>query len=168
MNAGFEDCSVLNELLNKNADQIPITLQEYTNLRVKSAYAISDLAMYNYVEMRDLCDRKSFKIRKMCDNQLYKLFPTKWIPLYSSVTYSSITYEKCLENKQWQDQVSNVNLIKVVLEYIQNKASKINTNKSKIQKRYLQKKLENWFKKNLTRCNNYDRKSLLISKYVKS
>lgn len=106
MNAGFEDCTILNDLLNKTNDDIKSAIEEYTNIRVKSCYAISDLAMYNYLEMRDLCSRKSFRIRQWLDNLLFKLLPTKWIPLYTSVTYSSINYEICLKNKQWQDHVS--------------------------------------------------------------
>lgn len=106
MNAGFEDCTILNNLLNSNNNNISRTLQEYTNIRVKSSYAIANLAMYNYLEMRDLCDRKSFKIRQSLDNLLFKLFPTTWIPLYTSVTYTSIDYDICLESKRWQDHVS--------------------------------------------------------------
>lgn len=106
MNAGFEDCTILNDLLNKHNDNFEKTLNEYSSIRVKSAHAISNLAMYNYVEMRDLCSRRYFKLRQMIDNFLFKLFPTKWIPLYTSVTYTNIEYEKCLENKDWQAYVS--------------------------------------------------------------
>lgn len=106
MNAGFEDCTALNHLLDKYEHDISRCLQEYSRTRVKSTYAISDLAMYNYLEMRDLCSRKTFRIRQLIDNLLFKFFPSKWIPLYVSVTYSSMNYEKCLENKKWQCDVS--------------------------------------------------------------
>lgn len=106
MNAGFEDCTILNNLLDEYNDDISKSLQEYTKIRVKSTYAVSDLAMYNYLEMRDLCSRKTFRIRQILDNILFKFFPSKWIPLYISVTYSSMNYEICLANKNWQCDVS--------------------------------------------------------------
>ena len=51
MNAGFEDCYLLNELFNKHNDDIPSILEEYSGKRWRDAFAISDLAMYNYIEV---------------------------------------------------------------------------------------------------------------------
>lgn len=56
--------------------------------------------------MRDLVNRKSFLIRKGLDNLLYRLFESKWVPLYHSVTFTNINYRKCLDNKKGQDRVS--------------------------------------------------------------
>lgn len=58
MNAGFEDCSILTELFNKNGSDLEKILTEYSNMRWQDAHAISDLAMYNYVEMRDLVNKR--------------------------------------------------------------------------------------------------------------
>ncbi|XP_057665216.1 kynurenine 3-monooxygenase isoform X3 [Diorhabda carinulata] len=105
MNAGFEDCFLLNKLLDKNNDNIVVTLDEYTQLRVRNAQAICDLAMYNYLEMRNLVNTTSFALRKILDNQLFKLFPNLWIPLYNSVSFSTMDYQRCIENRKWQDNV---------------------------------------------------------------
>ncbi|RZF41689.1 hypothetical protein LSTR_LSTR011624 [Laodelphax striatellus] len=104
MNAGFEDCWILDQLFDqysKNTDKI---LEEFSRQRCDDAAAICDLAMYNYIEMRDLVNKKSFLIRKKFDNILYKIFPSLWIPLYNSVTFSSMRYSHCIQNKKWQDK----------------------------------------------------------------
>ena len=58
MNAGFEDCSLLTDLFNKNGNDLEKILSEFSEVRWEDAHAISDLAMYNYIEMRDLVNKR--------------------------------------------------------------------------------------------------------------
>ncbi|KAJ8971566.1 hypothetical protein NQ317_004120, partial [Molorchus minor] len=102
MNAGFEDCIILNELLDKTED-IEEAIKEYSKVRIEDAHAICDLAMYNYIEMRDLVTKPTFYLRKRLDNLLSGLFPDTWVPLYNSVCFSRMKYTKCIENRKWQD-----------------------------------------------------------------
>ena len=61
-------------------------------------------------QMRDLVTKTSFMIRKKFDGLLHWLFPTRWVPLYTSVTFSRMRYHHCVLNKKWQDQVRQGNL----------------------------------------------------------
>ena len=54
MNCGFEDCSVLNDLLNQFADDWEKVIPEYERMRKPAADAIGELAVDNFIEMRDL------------------------------------------------------------------------------------------------------------------
>lgn len=58
MNAGFEDCSMLTELFDKHGSDLDKILNEFSDTRWEDAHAICDLAMYNYVEMRHLVNKK--------------------------------------------------------------------------------------------------------------
>jgi kynurenine 3-monooxygenase len=58
MNAGFEDCTILSNLFNKHGTDLEKILQEYSETRWEDAHAVCDLAMYNYIEMRDLVNKK--------------------------------------------------------------------------------------------------------------
>lgn len=51
MNAGFEDCSILDELMDMYNDDLNIILPEFTKRRFQDSHAICDLAMYNYIEV---------------------------------------------------------------------------------------------------------------------
>lgn len=51
MNAGFEDCTLLSQILDKNGDDFKATLAEFSETRWENAHTICDLAMYNYVEV---------------------------------------------------------------------------------------------------------------------
>nr|CAD7392601.1 unnamed protein product [Timema cristinae] len=105
MNAGFEDCRILDELMERHHDDLSLVLPEFSQTRNEDAEAICDLAMYNYIEMRDLVNKRSFLLRKKLDEILFWLFPRQWVPLYTSVTFSNMSYTQCLSNKQWQGKV---------------------------------------------------------------
>ena len=64
MNCGFEDCVVLNELVEKHQHQWPKILNEYQNLRKPDGDAIADLAIANFIEMRDKTADPKFLLQK--------------------------------------------------------------------------------------------------------
>ncbi|XP_076643260.1 kynurenine 3-monooxygenase cn [Halictus rubicundus] len=108
MNAGFEDILLLDELMDRYDSDFSKVLPMFSELRCDDAHAICDLAMYNYVEMRDLVNRRSFLFRKHLDTFLYRQMPNTWIPLYSTVHFSRMKFRDCITNKQWQDKVLRV------------------------------------------------------------
>jgi kynurenine 3-monooxygenase len=106
MNCGFEDCSVLNGLLEKYENDWPTILKEYQNLRKPDADAIADLAIGNFIEMRDLVADPKFLLRKKIEARFNEKYPEKWIPAYSMVTFSPhIRYSEALSKGQFQDKI---------------------------------------------------------------
>ncbi|XP_047736345.1 kynurenine 3-monooxygenase [Hyalella azteca] len=105
MNCGMEDCLVLDEILTQHSEDLNAALPAYSVKRNPDAEAIVDLAMYNYVEMRDLVNSRLFLIRKKIDNALNVVFPRSWVPLYTMVTFSREPYHSCILKKRWQDKV---------------------------------------------------------------
>ena len=126
----MEDVLVLNEMLHQFPGDRKKAFEEYSKHRNPDAEAMADLAMYNYIEvisgskkiriymvqsyivfqMRDLTARTSFLLRKKLDNLLFWIFPQKWVPLYTSVTFSRMRYHHCVANKKWQDEVRKITL----------------------------------------------------------
>jgi kynurenine 3-monooxygenase len=105
MNCGMEDCIIFDELMTKFNEDLSQVLPAYTEFRHPDAVAICDLALYNYIEMRDLVNSKVFLLRKKVDNILNYFFPSAWVPLYTTVTFSRERYHKCIQNRKWQDKV---------------------------------------------------------------
>jgi len=105
MNCGFEDCIVFDDILTQCHDDLAKALPEYTRVRNIDCKAISDLAMYNYVEMRSSVNSRLFMLRKKLDNLLFKLFPNTWVPLYTMVSFTRTRYHECILRKEWQDDV---------------------------------------------------------------
>lgn len=106
MNAGFEDCRVLNNLLDEHHDNWEDTIGAFETLRKPDADAIAKLALDNFVEMRDLVADPEFLLRKKIEAKLHELFPKLWIPLYSMVTFESgMRYSDALRVGQKQKQI---------------------------------------------------------------
>ncbi|XP_074857485.1 kynurenine 3-monooxygenase isoform X1 [Carettochelys insculpta] len=107
MNAGFEDCLVFDELMEQFHNDLSACLPEFSRLRVPDDHAISDLAMYNYTEMRAHVNSTWFLFCKYVDNFLHWLMPHRVIPLYTMVTFTRIRYHEALQRWKWQTKVIN-------------------------------------------------------------
>ncbi|XP_064621266.1 kynurenine 3-monooxygenase-like isoform X2 [Lineus longissimus] len=107
MNCGFEDCLVLDECLDECHDNLEAALALYSKRRCPDAHAICDLAMYNYIEMRESVNSKIYYLRKKFDSLMNKLIPNSWIPLYTMVTFTRLRYSECIKRKKYQDKLIN-------------------------------------------------------------
>jgi kynurenine 3-monooxygenase len=88
MNAGFEDCRILNNLLDEHSDNWDKVLPLFEESRKPDTDAIAQLALDNFIEMRDLVGDADFLLRKKIEANLHRLYPQEWIPLYTMVTFS--------------------------------------------------------------------------------
>lgn len=104
MNSGFEDCRILNKILDEEADW-KVALDRYQKERKANGDAIADLAMRNFIEMRDLTADHQFLLRKKIEAHLHQRYPDRWIPLYSMVTFTHIPYEEALRIGKVQDKI---------------------------------------------------------------
>lgn len=97
MVAGFEDCFILNKLLDENHDDWDKALHIFQETRKPDADAIAELALDNFEVMRDKVADPEFLLRKEIESHLHELYPDKWIPLYSMVTFNEeIRYSEAL------------------------------------------------------------------------
>ena len=106
MNAGFEDCRILNELLEEHEDDWTKAMPIFQKIRKPDTDAIAKLALANFIEMRDLVADADFLLRKKIEAKLHELYPEKWIPLYSMVTFhEDIRYSDALKIGLKQQQI---------------------------------------------------------------
>lgn len=105
MNCGFEDCLVLDNLMDEFADDNwPEILKKYQDLRKVDADAITKLALDNFIEMRAKTADPKFLLQKKIEAKLNEQYPDKWIPTYSMVTFSpQIRYSEALIKSQKQE-----------------------------------------------------------------
>jgi kynurenine 3-monooxygenase len=92
MNCGFEDCYELNALLDEHDDDWQKVLDLYTEIRRPNANAIADMALDNYIEMRDSVRDPKFHLKKAIAFDLENRYPNQFIPRYSMVMFHHITY----------------------------------------------------------------------------
>jgi kynurenine 3-monooxygenase len=102
MNACFEDVFVFDQLM-ESIDDWGMLIRTFYNRRKPDTDAIADLALANFVEMRSKVVDPRFLQKKRIDAALHDMFPDRWIPLYSMVTFSTIPYSEAAERARQQD-----------------------------------------------------------------
>ncbi len=105
MNCCFEDCYYFNELINQYRPDWKTVFTEFSNMRKEDADAIADLAIENFVEMRDLVAHKDFILKKKADVLLEQRYPESYISKYSMVSFHLLPYSVAKQRGQIQDRV---------------------------------------------------------------
>ncbi|RAU84132.1 FAD-dependent oxidoreductase [Pontibacter arcticus] len=106
MNAGFEDITVLDKMLDSMGDaNWEALFKAFERRRKPDADAIADLAVLNFFEMRDKVADPRFLLRKKIETKISAQYPEKWIPLYSMVTFSDLPYSYALDAGRQQDKI---------------------------------------------------------------
>src|SRR5882724_10574302 len=103
MNAAFEDCVVLDECLAEFPQDRQRAFAEYFQRRKENADALADLAVSNFIEMRDKTASKTFRAKKKLDHALEAALPGIYVPLYTMVTFTRMPYAKAAKRAQIQD-----------------------------------------------------------------
>ncbi|MFN0012627.1 MAG: FAD-dependent oxidoreductase [Phycisphaerales bacterium] len=103
MNAAFEDCLELDRCLREHASDQPAALDHYQRRRKAHADAIADMALDNFVEMRDKVGTRAFRWKKKVEHALNAAAPAWFVPLYDMVSFTTIPYAEARERakRQW-------------------------------------------------------------------
>jgi kynurenine 3-monooxygenase len=91
MNCAFEDCVVLDRLIDQH-DDFESLYQTFEAQRKPNAEAIADMALENYVEMRDSVRDPKFHLRKHIEWRLEERHSRRFIPRYAMVMFHRIPY----------------------------------------------------------------------------
>ncbi len=92
MNCGMEDCSVLLSLMDKYSDDWRKIFSHYDKLQRPNGNAIADMALENFVEMKDKVGDERFLLKKAIEHKIENAFPEKYRARYGMVTYTLIPY----------------------------------------------------------------------------
>lgn len=106
MNSGFEDCFVLEQFLNQYDQNWDVVVPEFAKHRKPDGDAISELALQNFIEMRDKVANSKFLLQKKIERKIFDKYPNKWVPLYSMVTFNDeFRYSEAWNIGQKQEKI---------------------------------------------------------------
>ena len=118
MNAGFEDISVLYEMMEKYGEDWETVFSEYEKSRKPNADAIAELSYRNFLEMSSKTADDKFLLQKKIEKVFSDRHPDKWIPLYSRVTFSDRPYSEALAIGDFQNEIMQKVLLTENIEQI--------------------------------------------------
>ncbi len=105
MNASFEDCRILNELIEKHDTNWETVFNEFTAIRKPNADAIAQMAEENFYEMRDAVADPVFQKKRELETKLEQTFPD-YFSKYSMVTFrEDLPYSVAKEKGNAQDKL---------------------------------------------------------------
>jgi kynurenine 3-monooxygenase len=105
MNAAFEDCVILDECLERFPENRETAFADYFRRRKGNADALADLAVQNFIEMRDKTASKTFRAKKKLDHWLEAVLPGIYLPLYTMVTFTRMPYAQAARRARIQDAI---------------------------------------------------------------
>jgi kynurenine 3-monooxygenase len=91
-NCAFEDCVELDRCLAETGDAWPAALQLYQRRRKENTDAIAEMALDNFVEMRDKVGSRAFLWRKRVEHALERALPGRYISRYELVSFTTVPY----------------------------------------------------------------------------
>lgn len=104
MNCGFEDCSVMNEIMLKHNHDWSLIMDEYQKRRKPNGDAVQDLSVQNYIVMRDKVADPQFLLLQKIERRINELYPNSYFPLYSMVSFTNIEYQTALKKGNEQEE----------------------------------------------------------------
>ena len=105
MNASFEDCTVLMDYVDSGDDNWLDIFSSYNKMRKSDADAIAQMAIENYIEMRDSVAQSDYKTKREIANSLSIEFPDRFIPRYNMVSFTSIPYSEVYKRGKIQQEI---------------------------------------------------------------
>lgn len=106
MNAAFESCLALHECLLAHPDDPQRAFRDYESRRKRHVDALADLALANFIEMRDKTGSRAFRTYKRIERTLHRLFPGWYTPLYTLVSFTRTPYDDARQQARRQDQTA--------------------------------------------------------------
>lgn len=96
MNAAFEDVKSLAMCLGESRGDQRGALERFQVERKPHADAIAEMALTNFIEMRDLVAREEFRYHKRVEQVVHAARPNEVTPLYNLVSFTTVPYAESL------------------------------------------------------------------------
>lgn len=107
MNAAFEDCSILNRLIDRRGtSDWQALFTEFQALRKPNTDVLARLSIANFFEMQDTARRPLVTARKRTSIFLNKLFRQHSMPLYTMISHTTIPYAEAVERHRRQERIA--------------------------------------------------------------
>ncbi len=108
MNCAFEDCAALDDCLNTHEDDWEQVFRQFQALRKPNAAAIADMALENYIEMRDKVAQARFQLQKKIEFQLQARHPERFRARYAMVMFETLPYAEAQQRGRIQQEILDV------------------------------------------------------------
>jgi kynurenine 3-monooxygenase len=104
-NAGFQDCEILDDLLARYDTDWPRIFAEFERVRAPDLEAMADLCHEQLTVLRERVTESDFQAQWCLEQQVHRLVPEVFTPLYSMIAFSSMSYAEARQRHRVQEEV---------------------------------------------------------------
>lgn len=97
MNAGFEDCTALAELLDQHNEDFDQVFKNYESLRRPHCEAVTTMSSRAFAELTEHVGDPRFHLRKKLERKIHRLYPERFVPTYQLIAFTHTPYAEALE-----------------------------------------------------------------------
>ena len=101
-NASFEDVEAMVAALATHSEDLDQAIDIYEDARIDNANAIAELALDQFIDMRDRSGSRWQRLAKKGSQFLGSVVPFWWTPLYDMVSFSRTPYAEALGKSRRQ------------------------------------------------------------------
>jgi kynurenine 3-monooxygenase len=91
-NCAFEDCIELDRCLGQSDGDWPAALSAYQDRRKPNTDAIAEMALENFVEMRDKVNSRLFQLKTASQHALERRSAGRYVSRYELVSFTTVPY----------------------------------------------------------------------------
>jgi kynurenine 3-monooxygenase len=91
-NCAFEDCIEIDRCLTEHGGDWARALAVYQERRKANCDAIADMALENFVEMRDKVNSRAFQLKTAAQHALERRLAGRYVSRYELVSFTTIPY----------------------------------------------------------------------------
>jgi len=103
-NCAFEDAIAIDELIERHDGDWTAVLDEYAQVRKPNTDAIADMALENFVEMRDKVNSRLFRAKSRAMHALERMLPGVVVSRYELVSFSTVPYAQVVRRMRAQQR----------------------------------------------------------------
>lgn len=107
MNSAFEDCRILNSLLDEYQDDWDKVMPAFYHSRKPNTDAVARMSMDNFQEIQTNIRNHDFNLKKQLEHRLMQRYPQQYISKHVLVMFSNISYAQALTIGEAQTEFLN-------------------------------------------------------------
>ena len=105
-NCAFEDCVEIDLCLTEAGGDWTMALTQYQRRRKANCDAIADMALDNFIEMRDRVNSPVFRATTAARHALERQLPGRYVSRYELVSFTTVPYAQIPDRMRRQDRMT--------------------------------------------------------------
>jgi kynurenine 3-monooxygenase len=122
MNAGFEDCMAVIEMLDKYDEDFRQVIANFEQIRKPHCDAVTTMSTDAFEELTKHVANPHFHLKKQLEREVHRLYPERFVPPYELIAFTHVPYADVHERIAQMDSIAEELVKRVGVEHVHDDA----------------------------------------------